>query len=153
MTANNTVKEVLNCSVGRQKVALLPDNSIYRVGDLWYNKGTPANRARNLEHYNAIRNESRYIGTIMQCYFLQRDWWQHDASIFRKCCATLQEASFGAAGSEVVLHLRVGDKDPPYMFDKMVDYIAQFIVDHIHAVAKRKGATSLANDIYGKTTR
>ena len=43
------------CLVGKQPVAIMPNNSVYRVGDLWYDKGDPANQLRNLAHRKSIR--------------------------------------------------------------------------------------------------
>ena len=119
------------CRVGKQPVAIMPNNSVYRVGDLWYDKGDRANKLRNLAHRKSIRDESMYRGSIMQCYLSQREWWQHDASSLRRCCAILQQPSLSAAGSAVVIHLRVGDKDTRYMLDRMEAHIAHFNMTRI----------------------
>ena len=46
--------------------------------------------------------------------------------LLRRCCSLLQNDSFGQAKSAVVLHLRVGDKNPAYALKRFAGSVARF---------------------------
>ena len=108
------------CIVKGQNISILKDNSVYRIGDLWYHKGTESNRKRNIVDSRIILSNDEYRKSVLYCYMKNRNLWEHDANMIRQCCKKYQYTSFVAAGNTSVLHLRVGDKSPKYKMNELI---------------------------------
>lgn len=95
-------------------VKVLPSNSQYRLGDLWYHKGDRPNRLRNLEDTADIIAYHNH--TLLHCYLKHGQYGPShrynggNATLLRECCQKRKALYPMFSSEDVVLHLRAGDK-------------------------------------------
>ena len=141
-------------------VAVLPNNSAYRVGDLFFHLGDPKLKQRNIRDRTTIRNSLPFNHSVMRCYLemAARARRECDPKLLRQCCTERQPviSARALAHDNVALHFRSGDKGSQGLkhFNRMAHDIAALNTSGtIHVVTSLNFSPNVAKGMFLYTTK